>query len=94
MLMPDPEQANRPSDGRAAPQAMWKEPVFLAGILVGIGLLLVGMLCASFAPIPPTVSFLVLCSGLGILFGAFGSTASSASGCSGWTAARARMACP
>ena len=56
-------------------QPRWADPIFRAGLAVGSGLFLIGILCQTFNLIAPTVSILVICSGLGIIFGAFGSTA-------------------
>jgi hypothetical protein len=56
-------------------QPRWSEPIFRAGLVVGSGLFLVGVACQTLNLIAPTVSILIICSGLGIIFGAFGSTA-------------------
>ena len=56
-------------------QPRWSEPIFRAGLVVGVGLFLVGVACETFNLIAPTVAILIICSGLGIVFGAFGSTA-------------------
>jgi hypothetical protein len=49
--------------------------VFRMGVVVGIGLLAVGLLTLFAVATPYIVSLLVICSGLGIIFGAFGSLA-------------------
>lgn len=56
-------------------QPRWSEQIFRAGLVVGSGLFLVGVACQTLNLIAPTVSILIICSGLGIIFGAFGSTA-------------------
>lgn len=56
-------------------QPRWADPIFRAGLMVGAGLFVVGIVCQTFNLIAPTLSILVICSGLGIIFGAFGSTA-------------------
>ncbi len=56
-------------------QPRWGDPIFRAGLLVGAALFAIGILCQTFNLIAPTLSILVVCSGLGIIFGAFGSTA-------------------
>jgi hypothetical protein len=56
-------------------QPRWGDPIFRAGLLVGAALFAIGILCQTFNLIAPTISILVICSGLGIIFGAFGSTA-------------------
>lgn len=56
-------------------QPRWGEPIFRAGLVVGSALFVVGILCQTFNLIAPTLSILIICSGLGIIFGAFGSTA-------------------
>ena len=53
----------------------WKDPVFRAALWVGGALVIIGLGCFSALPVVQTVSALILCSGHGIFFGAFGSTA-------------------
>ena len=74
---PEPTQPETPAAPPPMPdqQPRWGEPIFRAGLLVGSGLFLVGILCQTFNLIAPTLSILIICSGLGIIFGAFGSTA-------------------
>ncbi len=65
----------------ATPQAMppqqprWADPIFRMGLAVGGILLALGLVCQGFTIISATISSLIICSGLGIIFGAFGSTA-------------------
>lgn len=70
----NPEAGDRPP---AMPdqQPRWADPIFRAGLIVGSALFVIGILCQTFNLIAPTLSILVICSGLGIIFGAFGSTA-------------------
>lgn len=56
-------------------QPRWADPIFRAGLVVGSALFVIGILCQALNLIAPTLSILVICSGLGIIFGAFGSTA-------------------
>lgn len=56
-------------------QPRWADPIFRAGLIVGSALFVIGILVQTFNLIAPTLSILVICSGLGIIFGAFGSTA-------------------
>jgi hypothetical protein len=53
----------------------WGGQIFWSALLVGAALAVGGLLCLGYASISSTVALLVLCSGLGIIFGAFGSTA-------------------
>lgn len=57
------------------PEALWKEPVFRAGISVGLFLTFVGLVTIWGNVVGFRVGLLVVCSGLGIVLGAFGSTA-------------------
>ena len=50
-------------------------PIFWAGLVVGMLLAFVGFVSLNQALVGNTTSQLILCSGLGIIFGAFGSTA-------------------
>ena len=68
-----PEEQKREVEPRQDPY--WKEPTFQAALWIGGGLVVTGLGCFSALPVSQTVAVLVLCSGLGILFGAFGSTA-------------------
>lgn len=70
-----PDPAHQPPTTMPDQHPKWDEPIFRAGILVGAALFLIGILCQIFNLIAPTLSILVICSGLGIIFGAFGSTA-------------------
>ncbi|MEM7121813.1 MAG: hypothetical protein AAF563_11085 [Pseudomonadota bacterium] len=54
---------------------VWSDGVFRAGVAVGLFLLLLGLTCMAFLAVAQTISLLITCSGLGIIFGAFGSTA-------------------
>ena len=77
---PTPPPAAKPEADDKTPamvdqQPRWADPIFRAGLLVGSGLFLIGILCQTFNLIAPTLSILIICSGLGIIFGAFGSTA-------------------
>ena len=77
---PTPPPAAKPEADEKAPaipdqQPRWADPIFRAGLAVGSGLFLVGIFCQAFNLIAPTLSILIICSGLGIIFGAFGSTA-------------------
>ncbi len=66
----------KPTPPLLPPQApTWSEPVFRAGLYVGVGLLVAGLITQSLFLVPYIVSLLVICSGLGIVFGAFGSLA-------------------
>ncbi len=53
----------------------WGGQIFWSALVVGAALAVGGLLCLGYASISSTVALLVLCSGLGIIFGAFGSTA-------------------
>lgn len=76
---PPPPAAEPEADAKppAMPdqQPRWTDPIFRAGLIVGSALFVIGILCQAFNLIAPTLSILVVCSGLGIIFGAFGSTA-------------------
>ena len=77
---PTPPPAAKPEADDKAPampdqQPRWADPIFRAGLAVGSGLFVIGILCQTFNLIAPTLSILIICSGLGIIFGAFGSTA-------------------
>ena len=77
---PTPPPAAKPEADKKSPamvdqQPRWADPIFRAGLAVGSGLFLIGILCQTFNLIAPTLSILIVCSGLGIIFGAFGSTA-------------------
>ena len=56
-------------------QPRWADPIFRAGLMVGSALFVIGIFCQTLNLIAPTLSILIICSGLGIIFGAFGSTA-------------------
>ncbi len=56
-------------------QPRWADPVFRFGLGAGFALLAVGIACYATSLIASTVSILIICSGLGIILGAFGSTA-------------------
>ena len=77
---PKPPPAAAP-EAEAKPPAMpdqqprWADPIFRAGLIVGSALFVIGIFCQALNLIAPTLSILVICSGLGIIFGAFGSTA-------------------
>lgn len=80
--MSDPQDAptTTPSESKSSPalppqEPGWSEPIFRAGLFVGCGLLVVGLACDGLSFVTSTVATLVTCSGLGIVFGAFGSTA-------------------
>ncbi len=70
----EPEAAEKPP---AMPdqQPRWADPIFRSGLIVGAALFAIGIICQALNLIAPTLSILVICSGLGIIFGAFGSTA-------------------
>ncbi|HET7716932.1 MAG TPA: hypothetical protein VFK86_15020 [Bauldia sp.] len=76
-----PEEGDKPPAAESNPPAMpeqlprWADPIFRAGLAVGSGLFVIGIICQTFNLIAPTLSILIICSGLGIIFGAFGSTA-------------------
>jgi hypothetical protein len=76
---PPPPAASPEGGDRPPPmpdqQPRWADPIFRAGLIVGSALFVIGILCQTFNLIAPTLSILVICSGLGIIFGAFGSTA-------------------
>ena len=71
---PEPPPA-APPDNMPAQDPRWTDQIFRAGLMVGGALLIVGLLCQAFNLVEPTLSSLIICSGLGIIFGAFGSTA-------------------
>lgn len=56
-------------------QPRWEDPIFRAGHLVGAALFAIGILCQTSNLIAPSISILGVCSGLGIILGAFGATA-------------------
>ncbi len=63
---------------QAASATDWNKragPVFKYGLAVGFALILLGGLSLGFSWTNRTLEMLVVCAGLGILFGAFGSTA-------------------
>lgn len=75
-----PEKDDKPAAEEKPPampdqQPRWSDPIFRAGIAVGAGLFVIGIVCQALNLIAPTLSILIICSGLGIIFGAFGSTA-------------------
>ena len=69
------EETRDEMSGRAGEPQSWAGPVFWSALTVGTVLSAGGLLCLNYGSISSTVSLLVLCSGLGIIFGAFGSTA-------------------
>ena len=60
--------------GGGAPE-LGRADMSRSALTVGTVLSAGGLLCLNYGSISSTVSLLVLCSGLGIIFGAFGSTA-------------------
>jgi hypothetical protein len=72
---PAPPAAETKPPAMPDQQPRWADPIFRAGLIVGSALFVIGLLCQALNLIAPTVSILVICSGLGIIFGAFGSTA-------------------
>ncbi|MEZ5811592.1 MAG: hypothetical protein R3D45_09265 [Rhizobiaceae bacterium] len=72
------ESADKPPETKEAQayKPNWTEPVFRYGILVGMLFTFAGLMIQSFVPaIPQLSSSLLLVSGLGIVFGAFGANA-------------------
>lgn len=67
------EEEGKMSNGHAGHATAKTGTLFQVGVIVGLGLAILGLVSGGWAGSVP--SRLLLCSGLGIIFGAFGSTA-------------------
>lgn len=68
---PTPAVTDDPQNDRRR----WTDPMLVLGIIAGGLLTAAGVYLQSRDALQPTLSTLIICSGLGIIFGAFGSTA-------------------
>lgn len=67
--------AEKPAEVMPPQAPGWSTPTFIAGIIVGLVLIAGGLAMQALGLVPGPQSMLIVCSGLGIVLGAFGAVA-------------------